>query len=81
MVLASPPPRMPRCSALSRSFLSGQGLRSGVIWQLSGSKDRHDQPNHSVHALRGTPLCLESDQVGYAYGQVCNPADWQYWEL
>jgi hypothetical protein len=25
-------------------------------------------------------LCLESDQVGYAYGQVCNPADWQYWE-
>ena len=29
MSLTSPPPRMPRCSPLSRSFLSGQGLPSG----------------------------------------------------
>src|SRR3974377_1132102 len=52
---ASPPPRMPRCSALSRSFLPGQDLRSGGTWQLSGSTDRQDQPNRSVHAFRGTP--------------------------
>src|SRR2546429_9792966 len=52
-----PPPRMPRCSPLSRSFLSGQGLRSGVTWQLSRSEDRPDQLNHRVHALRGTPCC------------------------
>ena len=55
MALASPPPRMSRCSARSRSFLSGQGLRSGVTWQRTGSADRPDQLNHSVHALRGTP--------------------------
>jgi hypothetical protein len=52
--LASQPPRISRCSALSRSFLPRQGgLRSGGIWQLSESADRQDQPNQSVHALRG----------------------------
>ena len=55
MTFASPPPSMPRCSPLSRSFLSGQSLRSGVTWQLSRSEDRHDQPDQSVHALSGTP--------------------------
>ena len=56
MPRASPPPSMPRCSALSRSFLPGQSLRSGGTWQLSESTDRQDQPNRSVHAFRGTPI-------------------------
>ena len=60
---------MPRCSPLSRSFLPGQDLRSGGIWQLSGSTDRHDQPIRSVHAFRGTPrdiddLRLLADIIG-----------------
>jgi hypothetical protein len=53
-------PALLRCSgsagtqALSRSFLSGQGLRPGGIWQLSRSADRQDQPRQSVHVFRGT---------------------------
>ena len=56
--LMPPLPRHPRCpgaAPMSRSFLPGHGLRSGVIWQLSRSTDRPDQPNRSVHAFRGTP--------------------------
>jgi hypothetical protein len=55
MALASPPPSLPRCSPLSRSFLSGHGLRFGVTWQRTGSKDSHDQLNQGVYAFRGTP--------------------------
>jgi hypothetical protein len=35
-------------SSLDRALLSGR------TWQLSGSTDKHDQPNQSVHAFRGT---------------------------
>jgi len=49
-------PRIGQCSALSRSFLPGQSLRSGGIWQQSRSTDRQDQPDRSVHASRGTPV-------------------------
>jgi uncharacterized membrane protein len=30
----------------------------GITWQLSRSEDKHDQPNQSVHALRGTPRII-----------------------
>ena len=52
-------PRRPASAgarSLSRSFLPGQGACAPAgIWQLSGSTDRQDQPNRSVHAFRGIP--------------------------
>ena len=53
--------RIGRCSALSRSFLPGQRLRSGGTWQLPESTDRHDQPIQSVHAFRGTSAPIMTD--------------------
>jgi hypothetical protein len=56
MDLASPPPRMPRCSAMSRSFLSGHRLRSGDYMAAIRSKDKNDHLIQGVHASRGTPV-------------------------
>jgi hypothetical protein len=68
-------PRRPVCPGArpcpGRSSLD-RTCAPGVTWQLSQSEDRHDQLNHSVHALRGTPQLRHRGRVLFAGGTSVN---------
>jgi pectate lyase len=50
---------------------------AGELW--TGKPSGHS--GGFVIVDKKTHLCLESDQYGNAYTQVCNPAHWQTWQF
>jgi hypothetical protein len=73
MSLTSLPPRMPRCSPLSRSFLSGQGLRSGSYMAAITKQGQARSAKSQCPYFEGNPGLLVgvgSGSGGFSLGPV-----------
>src|SRR5438046_9995060 len=72
-----PPPRMPRCSAPSRSFLlgpdgpagapPGKRLRSGALIGLRENREQKQDPHYKVSTVRGEPRPARAEAAVEGY--------------